>query len=621
MKRIFTIALLAATLAVSVLGDEDLYLVTFRSEAAIDRLATIAEQFAATYGGSVVELDVIGSTMLMRLPGSRVTTAGRDPRVQSIRPAGRARIATDAVEVVPWGTGVTYAYDGAGNVTDIGSDEFVYDVASRLVQSKINDQTRNYEYDAFGNRTGCMQGSTDCQGHTIDAATNRISGANNHDAAGNVTSLDGHQYSYDALNMQIRDVDTTSGVTREYVYTADDERIAVYTVNQWWRWTIRDTSGKVLREYMSQGTQGTSNWQWVKDYIWRDGILLVTRHVPPGGSTAVTYHYHVDHLGTPRRITDDSDRIVGFHDYLAFGPETSTGKSEPSLSVFKYTGHERDIADSSTSPPLDYMLARYYSSRAGRFLSVDKIKGQPSRPQSWNGYAYVTNNPIRAVDPKGLYEVNCGMANGTECAQLTALLERRLNTLRNSHNAVLRRIAANYGARGQANGVIVTFGNTGAATTPASTGTTSQLGYRPSLSILSSGNQLGFYSGPYVMSSITVTFQANANAITAHNVLHEGVHVGRAQSVFGSTTDGTPNFEQQLKKYFVESEAYRMNAAAVGELGEISFGDRGQHAFMRGMNAEQIQAVIDGLLRDPAMNYMLTRENPGGLWPALPDLP
>ena len=80
----------------------------------------------------------------------------------------------------------------------------------------------------------------DCQqGYTIDPATNRLNNAT-HDAAGNVTVLGFHTYSYDALNMQIRDV-SPSGA-REYVYTADDERIAVYEDGQRWRWTVATRS-------------------------------------------------------------------------------------------------------------------------------------------------------------------------------------------------------------------------------------------------------------------------------------------------------------------------------------------------------------------------------------------
>ena len=48
------------------------------------------------------------------------------------------------------------------------------------------------------------------------------------------------------------------------------------------------------------------------------------------------------------------------------------------------------------------MVARYYSSSLGRFMAVDPGDDtQLESPQSWNKYAYVRNNPLRAVDPTG----------------------------------------------------------------------------------------------------------------------------------------------------------------------------------------------------------------------------
>jgi uncharacterized protein RhaS with RHS repeats len=48
------------------------------------------------------------------------------------------------------------------------------------------------------------------------------------------------------------------------------------------------------------------------------------------------------------------------------------------------------------------MLARYYSSGQGRFISVDPVGGRLSNPQSLNRYVYVLNNPLRLIDPLGL---------------------------------------------------------------------------------------------------------------------------------------------------------------------------------------------------------------------------
>jgi len=55
---------------------------------------------------------------------------------------------------------------------------------------------------------------------------------------------------------------------------------------------------------------------------------------------------------------------------------------------------------------MDYMLARHYGDSLPRFLSPDPIGGSAARPQSWNRYAYVLGNPMRLVDPNGMYGIN-----------------------------------------------------------------------------------------------------------------------------------------------------------------------------------------------------------------------
>src|SRR5207248_2041474 len=66
----------------------------------------------------------------------------------------------------------------------------------------------------------------------------------------------------------------------------------------------------------------------------------------------------------------------------------------------KFTGHEWDDLGGDIHA-LTYMHARYYSAALGPFLSVDPVEGNPSQPQSWNRYAYATNNPINRTDPTG----------------------------------------------------------------------------------------------------------------------------------------------------------------------------------------------------------------------------
>jgi RHS repeat-associated protein len=365
---------------------------------------------------------------------------------------------------IDWSSGVAYSYDSSGNIKTIGADTFLYDGAGRLIQATTNGVTRTYTYDEQGNRTNCSEASAgDCQnGITVNPATNRVNGAS-YDAAGNLTAYNGHAYAYDTLQMQTGDAG--GPYTREYLYTADDERIAVHNVGGGWTWSVRDTSGKVLREFTSNDN-ATSGWQWTKDYVYRDGLLLATRQREPGSSTPTSYHYHLDHLGTPRRITTESGQTVGIHDYHSFGSELSGGMNEPASSLMKFTGHERDLVGSESASTLDYMHARYYNPSMGRFLSVDPVldlKTNLRNPQGWNRYAYAINNPIRNTDPTGKYICD-GMKQ--ECKALEASLSvvraAAAEAKRNRQPGVsaLNAVVAYYGKAGEKNGVNVEFGKT-----------------------------------------------------------------------------------------------------------------------------------------------------------------
>jgi RHS repeat-associated protein len=106
--------------------------------------------------------------------------------------------------------------------------------------------------------------------------------------------------------------------------------------------------------------------------------------------------YQLDHLGSPRVITDETGAVVSTHHYMPFGDEAPV-QAQTSTNKRQFTGHERDDDTGH-----DYMLARYYSSSLGRFMAVDP--GDDTRrenPQSWNKYEYVRNNPLRLVDPHG----------------------------------------------------------------------------------------------------------------------------------------------------------------------------------------------------------------------------
>ncbi|MCP3997493.1 MAG: RHS repeat-associated core domain-containing protein [bacterium] len=109
----------------------------------------------------------------------------------------------------------------------------------------------------------------------------------------------------------------------------------------------------------------------------------------------------MDHLGSPRQITDGGAVETAFHTYYPFGSEATD--PEQSEGHLRFTGHERDENGSAGTGALDYMHARYCSSGLGRFLSPDPLEsGKAENPQTWNSYAYGLSNPIRLVDPNGM---------------------------------------------------------------------------------------------------------------------------------------------------------------------------------------------------------------------------
>ncbi len=285
-----------------------------------------------------------------------------------------------------WTAG-SHTYDGTGNVKATGTQTYLYDSLSRVTQGNISGITQSYTYDNYGNLLTITTGASTVNTPT-SASTNRLTGGV-YDGAGNLTSWNGNAYQYDAFNQMAR---YTSGAEDWiYLYGPDDERFWSYrTAGGGSLWTLRDLSGMVLRQYNSH-----LGWGDYDDYIYRDSALLANYR-----SNGQQRHFDVDHLGTPRLVTDAADNQVSFHTYYPYGREQSLLQEADRM---KFTGHERDLANvSGDADDLDYMHARHYSPLTGRFLSVDPIGGSPAVPQSWNRYAYVMGRVMSYTDPTGM---------------------------------------------------------------------------------------------------------------------------------------------------------------------------------------------------------------------------
>jgi RHS repeat-associated protein len=128
-------------------------------------------------------------------------------------------------------------------------------------------------------------------------------------------------------------------------------------------------------------------------------------------STAGTQYVTVDDLGSTRLVMTGT-QATERHDFEPFGRDLPTVNGlgnntwRAQISAYgsgdlrqRFTGQERDPENT-----LDYFNARYFTGAQGRFLSPDprNAGANPADPQSWNGYSYVSNNPLTFTDPSGL---------------------------------------------------------------------------------------------------------------------------------------------------------------------------------------------------------------------------
>jgi len=211
------------------------------------------------------------------------------------------------------------------------------------------------------------------------------------DANGNMTQrVEGgltYTQTWDAENRLISV--TVSGQTTQFIYDGDGNLVK----------KVKPDNSKTIYVggiYEVDKTSGGS-------------VTRTVTYYPVAGAMRINstlYYVLKDHLGSASVITDASGTVLGEQRYYPFGETRLTTGSI--LTDKLYTG-QREMAGLG----IYHFNARFYSPKLGRFLSADTIVPNPANPQSLNRFSYVTNNPLRYIDPTGHWEVdgcaqNCG---------------------------------------------------------------------------------------------------------------------------------------------------------------------------------------------------------------------
>ena len=302
-----------------------------------------------------------------------------------------------------------YEYDPAGRLArhcathkdggrEIIGRDYGYDAAGRLSSLiDLHQGATHYHYDALDRLTR-VEGLL-VEPFAFDPAGNLLRDANGEarSEAGNRLSFHGDRhFSYDSRGNLVEERRGKGGrrITR-YEYNAFNQLTAIERDGQRSEYAY-DALGRRVEKITAAGTTA---------FLW-DGDTLYGEHgedssryfvYEPGSFRPLVlldgetvYHYHLDHLGTPRELSDSDGTIVWQTGYRAYG---STERLQASVSnPLRFQGQ---YFDDETG--LHYNRHRYYDPASGRFVHQDPIGLQGGE----NLYGYCIN-PVAWIDPMGL---------------------------------------------------------------------------------------------------------------------------------------------------------------------------------------------------------------------------
>lgn len=355
-----------------------------------NRLVAVTDPFGKTVSCGY---DANGNRSSLTYPGGKTVAYGYD---------GLNRMAS----VTDWLNGVTaYAYDAAGNLIhttnpNASAVDYRFDPAHRLTALTNSGPNSGvissyaYTLDSVGNHTQVDQIEqlqtlpvTGSFAYTYDNDNRMLTFEGQpeaFDANGNMISINAtNLLSYDFENRLTQTA--FAGVTNSYQYDGVGNRLAATREGLVTRYVL-DRSSPLTQVLAETDSGGTITAYCVY------GLGLISRIDAAGNAS----YYHFDSRGSTVALTDGSGQITEAYAYDPFGRYRNASASD---NRFRYLGRH-GVMDEFNG--LDYIRARYYSTRRGRFISKDPTTGNDSDGQSLNRYVYALNNPVRLIDISGL---------------------------------------------------------------------------------------------------------------------------------------------------------------------------------------------------------------------------
>lgn len=280
----------------------------------------------------------------------------------------------------------------ASGILGATAETFSYDLRGALskwaVASQEAAQDYEHSYDAAGHMLA--NGRTDFR--RDQQAVQTSAGIFQYDAIGRMVSGGGIDHlDWDPLQ-RLRAI-STSDTKETFFYLPDNQRLATISHKNGRKQLKFYLGDAVVINWAPDGSGGT-----MPDIV---GYLRVAGRAVAAVSGAGSQVLSLDLLGSQELRLTPSGAVAGAQQRGVWGRElASVGEGDRN---YGFTG-----ALLSDSSDLQQLGARYYSPELGRFISPDPLfLEQPelcvASPVECNLYSYAKNNPLKYVDPTGLY--------------------------------------------------------------------------------------------------------------------------------------------------------------------------------------------------------------------------
>lgn len=296
---------------------------------------------------------------------------------------------------------IDYDYDDVSNIISRNDqlnsflESYEYDDLHRVIEADLGGMSKTWAYDEIGNiisNNGISYTYLSNRKQTINSVGTSTYGFDNF---GNISSDASRSYIFD-WNNKLRSI-TKSSNTSTYDYGEDGIRIIKKTPT-------------LTTHYLDKFTElrGAN----VVRNIWRDNYLLAS--IDETGSVSFN---HQDLLKSSNIRTNNLGLIVKRIEYLPFGDKRSSVGNYDNIKN-RFTGQYED----EESDLYNY-LQRFYDPVLSRFISADPLYSESidelgTETQELNLYSYVKNNPIKNIDPNGLWTANVSLGPTGSLAHL-----------------------------------------------------------------------------------------------------------------------------------------------------------------------------------------------------------